>query len=222
MAMNNEHGETVNLDFLHGGQEDLPVEIRAVQIRNALAVGDTARAISLASLCDAPASLVVGGVARPEVIKNALEAAVMGHRVFAEVHANSAADVPLRLDLMMPAGAQREYLAALRADYCTAIIGQRLVRELCSACARPDDEAKGMKRRGSGCPTCGGLGVIRRRAVFEVLEITPEVRGAIRANQLRERFVALLHEQGGRTINEQIEELSVEGKVDRDTFRTTI
>jgi type IV pilus assembly protein PilB len=76
-----------------------------------------------------------------------------------------------------------------------AVTCQRLVRQICRICREPADPpsaqtlgAHGITAeealtleffRGKGCPTCNKVGYRGRRAIFEVLNGSPEVRSAI-------------------------------------------
>ena len=76
-----------------------------------------------------------------------------------------------------------------------AVTGQRLVRVICKICCQPaeppaaqtlaahgispEDAATLRFFKGKGCPSCNTVGYRGRRAVFEVLPGTPEVRHAI-------------------------------------------
>jgi general secretion pathway protein E len=81
------------------------------------------------------------------------------------------------------------------ADATRAILAQRLVRRLCPACSRKEAPPKSMLARAEelaggriegafrvpvGCPECGKLGYRRRTVIAEVLEVTPEIGGALR------------------------------------------
>ncbi|GAB6196219.1 GspE/PulE family protein [Lysobacter xanthus] len=130
-----------------------------------------------------PDVIRVGEVRDHETAEIAVESALTGHLVLSTLHTNTAATTVTRLlDLGVEA-----YL--LRASLL-AVIAQRLVRLTCSACRDVEDvdphvrEALGVGaeetfHRGRGCSRCEGLGVHRRRAVYELMEITPRVRALI-------------------------------------------
>jgi type IV pilus assembly protein PilB len=75
-----------------------------------------------------------------------------------------------------------------------AVTCQRLVRQICTVCRQPAEPppaqtlaARGLAGagsmqffRGKGCPSCNRTGYRGRRAIFEVLPGTPEVRAGIR------------------------------------------
>jgi type IV pilus assembly protein PilB len=75
------------------------------------------------------------------------------------------------------------------------VTSQRLVRQICRICRVPADppaaqtleahgitpeQARGLAFfRGKGCPTCNTIGFRGRRAVFETMPASPEVREAL-------------------------------------------
>ena len=75
------------------------------------------------------------------------------------------------------------------------IISQRLVRRVCRHCAAreniaalPGDSAllerygatESLAQRGAGCDACGHTGYSGRMGIYEVLQVTDEIREAIR------------------------------------------
>jgi type IV pilus assembly protein PilB len=83
----------------------------------------------------------------------------------------------------------------LLAASLAAVTCQRLVRTICRICQQPaeapppqilarhgltrDDAANLKFFKGKGCPTCNGVGYRGRRAVFEVMSSTGDVRAAV-------------------------------------------
>ena len=108
-----------------------------------------------------PDVVLVGEVRDGETARMAIRAAQTGHLVPATLHTNDALSAISRLrDLDVPA-----YLlsATLR-----GVIGQRLLRRLCSHCRTPDT---GPRYRAVGCDRCRGTGYRGRLAVGEVLVV---------------------------------------------------
>ena len=115
----------------------------------------------------------------------------------------------------------------------SAVTGQRLVRQICTVCRQPTEPppaqtlaARGLAGagpmqffRGKGCPTCNRTGYRGRRAIFEVLPGTPDVRVGIRQGlppaeleelavaggmtRLRDRCLSLVSE-GVTTFDEMV------------------
>ena len=116
-----------------------------------------------------PDVMLVGEIRDSETASMAVRAAQTGHLVPATLHTNDAVGAIARLrDLDVPS-----YLlsATLR-----GVIGQRLVRRLCTACREP---AGGARYRAVGCPRCNSTGYRGRQAVGEVLVVDEELRTLI-------------------------------------------
>jgi general secretion pathway protein E len=137
-----------------------------------------------------PDIIMVGEIRDAETARIAVQAALTGHLVIATVHTNSAiAAVARLLDLGI-----EDYLLA---DVLRGLVGQRLVRRLCDACARsaPPRVAEGWeglaKRRGLvatappawrepvACDRCSG-GFTGRVGLFEIVAFTPELAELVR------------------------------------------
>lgn len=130
-----------------------------------------------------PDVIMVGEIRDRETAEIAVESALTGHLLLSTLHTNTAATTITRLlDLGI-----EPYL--LRASLL-AVVSQRLVRLTCRHCREPEivdpdvRAALGVTEdevfhRGRGCVQCEGLGVHRRRAVYELLVVTPRIRRLI-------------------------------------------
>jgi general secretion pathway protein E len=136
-----------------------------------------------------PDVIMVGEVRDSETAHVAVHAALTGHLVLTTLHTESAAAaVPRLLDLGVEGYLLRSTLRA--------VVGQRLVRQLCDRCKVPktlteDDFAEDPRlaalgfKRGEmlqapcGCERCAGTGYRGRLGVFEILELTNEIRELI-------------------------------------------
>jgi general secretion pathway protein E len=136
-----------------------------------------------------PDVIMVGEVRDAETAHVAVHAALTGHLVLTTLHTESAAAaVPRLLDLGVEGYLLRSTLRA--------VVAQRLVRQLCDRCKVPnkltdsdfaDDPRLGALgfRSGEtiqapcGCERCGGTGYRGRLGVFEILELTNEIRELI-------------------------------------------
>jgi general secretion pathway protein E len=152
-------------------------------------VGLTFAAALRAFVRQDPDVIMVGEVRDAETAHIAIHAALTGHLVLTTLHTETAAAaVPRLLDL----GVENFLLkSTLR-----AAIAQRLVRQLCDRCKAPrpltaDDLAADPRfaalgfQRGEivhdpkGCERCGGTGYRGRVGIFEILELTEELRSLI-------------------------------------------
>jgi len=83
----------------------------------------------------------------------------------------------------------------------TAVIGQRLVRKNCESCKKPFKPGAALLKsiglpasvrklyRGQGCQACHFTGNAGRTGIFEVFEVTPDIRERIAAEQATETIV---------------------------------
>jgi type IV pilus assembly protein PilB len=117
-----------------------------------------------------PDVIMVGEIRDTETAQVALQAALTGHTVLSTLHTTDAPSTLMRLAHM---GCERYLIAA----GVKAIIAQRLVRKLC--------ECKQVATNGSkadifyealGCKLCKMTGYKGRVGVFQLMEVTPEIR----------------------------------------------
>ena len=136
-----------------------------------------------------PDVIMVGEIRDNETAHVAIHAALTGHLVLTTLHTESAAAaVPRLLDLGVEGYLLRSTLRA--------VVAQRLVRQLCERCKTPKpladaDLAEDPRlaelgfRAGEtlhapcGCERCSGTGYRGRLGVFEVLELSEQIRALI-------------------------------------------
>jgi type IV pilus assembly protein PilB len=156
--------------------------INQVQVNNRIGVS-FARILKAMLRC-APNVILVGEIRDLETAEIAIQAALTGHLVFSTVHTN---DAPSALTRLQDLGV-KPFLVSAAVQF---VIAQRLVRRLCPKCAEdyaPHAEElrtigldpKHMQgqtfKRERGCRACEGLGYRGRVALFELLEMDPELR----------------------------------------------
>jgi general secretion pathway protein E len=165
---------------------DLP-GVNQAQIKPA--IGLTFAAALRSFVRQDPDVIMVGEVRDSETASVAVHAALTGHLVLTTLHTeSSAAALPRLLDLGVEGYLLRSTLRA--------VVAQRLVRQLCDRCKAPRtltdvDFAEDPRlavlgfRRGetlhgpSGCERCDGTGYRGRLGVFEILELSDEIRELI-------------------------------------------
>ncbi len=147
-------------------------------------IGLTFPAILRSMLRQAPNIVLIGEIRDRVVADIAIQAALTGHLVFSTLHTN---DAPSALTRLVDMGV-KPYLAA---SSIQAVMAQRLIRVLCPKCSEPDPdpdprllrlvdidpiEAEGKALRSVGCSACGGVGFRGRKAIFELMQLTTELR----------------------------------------------
>ncbi len=144
-----------------------PVEYRMkgitqVQVNQAIEL-DFAKTLRTVLRQD-PDVILVGEIRDTETAQIAIRAALTGHLVLSTLHTNSAAGAFSRLIDM---GVEKYLLA----DTVRAVIGQRLLRRLCTKCHSTHNT--------SDCDECGNTGYRGRIAAYEILKVTADIREQI-------------------------------------------
>jgi len=169
-----------------------PVEYRMVgvnQIQVNSKVGLTFASGLRSILRSDPDVVMIGEIRDRETAKISVEAALTGHLVLATLHTN---DAPAAVTRLTDMGVE-PFLTSSAVD---CVIAQRLARRLCERCKRAaevDEEALSElgfpfglvpEREWNfhtrvGCDVCGGSGYRGRVGVYELMEITGEIREMI-------------------------------------------
>ena len=163
-----------------------------------------------------PDVILVGEIRDTETAQIAIQSALTGHLVFSTLHTNDTISTIARMSFM---GIE----AYLLADAVNMIIAQRLVRVICNNCKQELDNVSesvynrlGIEKNkkfyvGKGCSFCGGTGYKGRIAVFEMLNVTKEIRTCIadKASEVELRKVA--KEQGLVTLRQSAVNKLLEG-----------
>lgn len=133
-----------------------------------------------------PDVLMIGEIRDRETATIAIEAALTGHQVLSTLHTNNA---PATVTRLMEMGVP-EYLIA---STVSSISAQRLVRNLCPACAEPytpsavllanlpgaKPASEAQYRKPRGCSACRGTGYRGRASIAEIMMISDTMRDLI-------------------------------------------
>lgn len=130
-----------------------------------------------------PDIIMVGEIRDTSTAQIAIRAALTGHLVFSTLHTNSAWDAITRLADM---GIEPYLLAAsLR-----LLVAQRLIRVLCPHCKQESENTLAAEFQTThrihshflpkGCPQCHFTGYKGRKAVFELIKLSPELKQVIK------------------------------------------
>ncbi len=134
-----------------------------------------------------PDVIMIGEIRDRETAEIAIRAALTGHRVFSTLHTNSAIETLSRLIDM-------DIDPFMIGSSLIAVIGQRLVRKICSACSEEyqpdyqqfepfgisqDEFNSAVFKKGKGCNRCMGCGYHGRLGIYEFLEIHSDIRNMI-------------------------------------------
>ncbi len=159
--------------------------VNQVQVRESIGLNFAAALRSF--LRQDPNIILVGEIRDFETAEIAVKAALTGHLVLSTLHTN---DAPSTINRLMNMGIE----PFLVASSLNLVCAQRLVRRVCVNC-KVDEEtptnaleqigftpdlAKTVKpKRGTGCDKCNKTGYKGRVGLYEVMEITDELRELI-------------------------------------------
>jgi len=173
--------------------------INQVQVREN--IGLNFAAALRAFLRQDPNIILVGEIRDFETAEIAVKAALTGHLVLSTLHTN---DAPSTVNRLMNMGIE----PFLVASSVNLICAQRLVRRVCSNCKEPQpmpppalvqagfsqaDAEEVTPMKGKGCDRCNKTGYKGRVGLYEVMEVTDDVRELVlvgaSALELRRRAV---------------------------------
>ncbi len=190
--------------------------INQVQIREGIGLNFAAALRSF--LRQDPNIILVGEIRDFETAEIGIKAALTGHLVLSTLHTN---DAPSTISRLMNMGIE----PFLVASSVNLICAQRLVRRVCAACRQPvpvppaalvkigfspEDAAAVTPMKGKGCEKCNNTGFKGRVGLYEVMQVTDELKELILVGasglELRRRAVEQgmipLRESGLRKIKD--------------------
>ncbi len=156
--------------------------INQVQVRENIGLNFAAALRSF--LRQDPNIILVGEIRDFETAEIAVKAALTGHLVLSTLHTN---DAPSTVNRLMNMGIE----PFLVASSVNLICAQRLARRICQNCKEPhplpppalvqagftpEDAETVVPMRGAGCEKCNKTGYKGRVGLYEVLEVTDELR----------------------------------------------
>ena len=159
--------------------------VNQVQVRENIGLNFAAALRSF--LRQDPNVILVGEIRDFETAEIAVKAALTGHLVLSTLHTN---DAPSTVNRLMNMGIE----PFLVASSLNLICAQRLVRRICTHCSEPcptpapalvqagfspDDAHTVVPNRGKGCDKCNNTGFKGRVGLYEVMEISDEIRELI-------------------------------------------
>ena len=175
-----------------------------------------------------PDIIMIGEIRDQETAEIAVKASITGHLVVSTLHTNSAANTITRLADM---GVETYLLA----DSVVGVIAQRLVRCVCPDCSseyEADEREKEIlgikdsarkitlrKAHYRDCLTCNGTGYRGRKGVYEIMEITPELRQAISKGMTADEIEEIALREGMKTLRGTIIEEVLAGNTTMDELK---
>ena len=165
-----------------------------------------------------PDVIMVGEIRDEETARVGVQAALTGHLVLATLHTNDAPGTVARLSDM---GIESYLLSSA----LNGVVAQRLARTICGNCATKyfpaehvlaeaglADSAGRPFRKGGGCRQCHDSGFKGRLGVYEVMEVTPDIKRLIHHEAPTHTLRAALRQRNVLTLREEGVLLALEGK----------
>ena len=155
-----------------------------------------------------PDVIMVGEIRDEETARIAIESALTGHLVLSTLHTN---DAPSTVTRLVEMGIE-PFLVASAID---CVVAQRLARTLCSHCKRRTILSSSVLKENGfqskldveayepvGCGRCGGTGYRGRLGLYEVMQVTPEIRAIALEHRASEEIAELAVSQGMRRLRD--------------------
>jgi type IV pilus assembly protein PilB len=161
------------------------VGVNQVQVRENIGLNFAAALRSF--LRQDPNIILVGEIRDFETAEIAVKAALTGHLVLSTLHTN---DAPSTVNRLMNMGIE----PFLVASSLNLVCAQRLVRRICKNCSEPhptpapalmqagftaEDAKSVVPNKGKGCEKCNNTGYKGRVGLYEVMEVTEDLRELI-------------------------------------------
>jgi type IV pilus assembly protein PilB len=175
-----------------------------------------------------PDIIMVGEIRDQDTARVAVQAALTGHLVLATLHTN---DAPGAVARLVDMGIETYLLSSA----LNGAVAQRLARTICPSCATryypseqvlhdaglPHESGRPF-RKGAGCQRCHDTGYQGRVGIYEVFEVTPEIRRMIHHGRPTHELRAKMREMGMLTLREEGVLLALDGKTNlEEVLRVT-
>lgn len=214
------------LDLLRGPEVNIltvedPVEyqldlVNQIQVNEGVGL-NFARALR-SILRQDPDILMVGEIRDQDTARVAVQAALTGHLVLATLHTNDAPGAVARLSDM---GIEHYLLSSA----FNGAVAQRLARMVCSGCVTkyyptehvladagiPEQSGRPFKK-GAGCTRCHNSGFAGRVGIYEVFEVTPDIRRLVHHARPTHELREAARRAGGLSLREEGVLIATEGK----------
>ena len=157
-----------------------------------------------------PDTILVGEIRDFETAEVAIQSALTGHLVFSTLHTN---DAPSAITRLRDMGIEPFLITAT----VESVLAQRLVRKICSECRtqfEPSDEllmelqlpiAQARQYKfyyGRGCQRCNNSGYKGRCGIYELLDVTDDIRDLVSSNANVDDIRNYARGQGMTTLRE--------------------
>jgi type II secretory ATPase GspE/PulE/Tfp pilus assembly ATPase PilB-like protein len=164
-----------------------------------------------------PNIILIGEIRDAETARIAIESALTGHLVFSTIHTNDSSSIATRLIDM----GIEPFLVASSLIGATA---QRLIRKVCNYCKVPYNPSRDVLEnlgfqidenvtfyKGEGCDRCSHTGYRGRKAISEILPITPDIQKLVLSRASSKEISAQAKKEGMKTLLDDAMTKAAEG-----------
>ena len=155
-----------------------------------------------------PDIIMVGEIRDHDTAEIAIRASLTGHLVLSTLHANTAVGAISRLsDMGMD--------SFLITSSLVGVVAQRLVRKICPFCKHEYQAGIGEKKalnydldkdltlyKGEGCDKCNNTGYKGRLGIYEMIQVTKQIRDLIDQGAKEDVILAKANELGMKTMRQ--------------------
>ncbi len=148
-----------------------------------------------------PDVIMVGEIRDRETADIAIRAALTGHFVYSTLHTN---DAPSAISRLTDMGVDNYLITSS----LVGVLAQRLVRMICPDCKTPSgttitpDGDTIDTWSGAGCERCFGTGYRGRLGIFELMDLSEDIRNHIMHNDDSNKIAAAARRDGMRNLRE--------------------
>jgi len=164
-----------------------------------------------------PNIILIGEIRDAETARIAIESALTGHLVFSTIHTNDSSSIATRLIDM----GIEPFLVASSLIGATA---QRLIRKVCDNCKTAYNPSRDVLEnlgfqidenvtfyKGEGCDKCTHTGYRGRKAISEILPITPDIQKLVLSRASSKEISAQAKKEGMKTLLDDAMTKAAEG-----------
>jgi type IV pilus assembly protein PilB len=164
-----------------------------------------------------PNIILIGEIRDAETARIAIESALTGHLVFSTIHTNDSSSIATRLIDM----GIEPFLVASSLIGATA---QRLIRKVCDNCKTAYNPSRDVLEnlgfqidesvtfyKGEGCDKCTHTGYRGRKAISEILPITPDIQKLVLNRASSKEISAQAKKEGMKTLLDDAMTKAAEG-----------
>ncbi len=214
-ALNELNREDINIITVEDPVESQIKGINQVQVNSKIGLNFASALRSI--LRQDPDIIMIGEIRDAETADIAVKASITGHLVVSTIHTN---DAPSTISRLVDMGVEPFLIAAS----VVGIIAQRLVRKLCPKCKERclateyeknlldiDSHEEVYIHKAKGCKFCNDTGYQGRIGVYEIMEVSKELRSLISKGTTTEEIRKIAIEQGMKSIKANASRLVLDG-----------